>query len=107
MRLQVGIRSAIVGSLSLLLLNGVQTLPAAEKAAAEKAAAEKSPAAKFGSEQEAEAAIGKALASKVSLNFKETPLADVVAHLRKTQGINVQLDTKCLEESGIDSATAI
>lgn len=55
----------------------------------------------------AEQAIAKALAGKISLEFEETPLIDVVAHLREVAKINILLDHRGLEDVGISSDTPV
>ncbi|NBV47062.1 MAG: hypothetical protein EBR86_15865, partial [Planctomycetia bacterium] len=37
-----------------------------------------------------------------SLEFNETPLRDVISQLQDSQGIPIQVDTKALEEAGLD-----
>jgi hypothetical protein len=42
-----------------------------------------------------------------NLNFTETPLRDVIAQLKDSQGIPIQLDMKALEDAGIDLDTPV
>jgi len=51
--------------------------------------------------------IERALESKIKLDFKETPLAQVAAFLRDECNLNVSLDKKALVEMGLDADTAV
>ncbi len=51
--------------------------------------------------------IEQALNQPVSLDFVETPLADVAEFLRDSQHLNIMLDRKALEESGIGTDTPV
>ena len=51
--------------------------------------------------------IEQTLSDATTLEFIETPLADVAAYLGELHDINVQLDTRALEATGIASDTPI
>lgn len=51
--------------------------------------------------------IEKALKEPTEFNFVETPLSDVIEYIRKTYGIEVQLDKRALDELGIANETPI
>ena len=55
----------------------------------------------------AEAKINKELGEPTTMEFIETPLADAVDYLKDLHGIEIQLDTKALEEAGIGSDTPV
>ncbi|MCX7427474.1 MAG: hypothetical protein NTW96_17830 [Planctomycetia bacterium] len=54
-----------------------------------------------------EQAIEKALGSPTTLEFKETPLSEVVDYLKTTHKIEIQIDQRALDDVGIDSATPV
>lgn len=58
-------------------------------------------------EPEAAKKIEQALSIPITLEFAETPLADVVSFLGDSQRVNVVLDQKALDESGIGSDTPV
>jgi hypothetical protein len=51
----------------------------------------------------AEARIREQLAEPTTMDFIETPLEQVVDYLKDLHGIEIQLDTKALEEAGVGS----
>ena len=55
----------------------------------------------------AEVKIYKALKEPTTIDFAETPLADAVDYLRDLHGIEIQLDSKELEQMGIHSETPV
>jgi hypothetical protein len=55
----------------------------------------------------AEEKILNSLQDNTSLEFIETPLADVIDYLKDLHGIEIQIDTKSLEDVGIGSDTPI
>ena len=55
----------------------------------------------------AEVKIRKALESPTKLDFTETPLNDVVEYLKDLHGIEIQIDTKALEDAGSAQDTPI
>ena len=54
-----------------------------------------------------EVAIEKALASPTQVDFVETPLQDVIDYLKDYHRIEIQIDTKALNDVGIDPTTPI
>jgi len=58
-------------------------------------------------DDEASKNIREALRSKTAVEFVETPLSDVVEFLRDKHKIEIQIDTKALEDVGIGTDTAI
>ncbi len=52
-------------------------------------------------------AIERALAGAVPLDFKETPLSDVVDYLKDYCGIEIQIDKKALDDVGVGTDTPI
>ena len=55
----------------------------------------------------AEERIKKALEETTSMEFVETPLSDVIDYLKDLHKIEIQLDTKALEDAGAGSDTPI
>ncbi len=55
----------------------------------------------------AEKKITAALKSPTQLEFIETPLQDVIDYLKDYHGIEIQLDTKALNDVGIDPTTPV
>jgi hypothetical protein len=55
----------------------------------------------------AEAEILKQLDEPTRMDFEETPLDEVVDYLKEFHGIEIQLDTKALDEVGIGSDTPV
>lgn len=55
----------------------------------------------------AEEEIVKQLAEPTRMDFEETPLDEVVDYLKEFHGIEIQLDTKALDEVGIGSDTPV
>ena len=51
----------------------------------------------------AEKKIAEALQSPTEFSFQEVPLTDVVDYLKQRHGIEIQIDTRCLDEVGIGS----
>ena len=51
--------------------------------------------------------VRDALSKKVSLDFRETPLGDVIDHLRKGTGVNVILDRGALDDVDIPENAAV
>jgi general secretion pathway protein D len=51
--------------------------------------------------------IKQALTKKINLDFKESPLSEIVTHLQDLLKIPVQLDTKGLEEEGVTPDTPV
>jgi hypothetical protein len=47
------------------------------------------------------AAVKKALAEKISLEFTETPLSDVIGYIKAQRKIEIQLDKKALDDVGV------
>jgi hypothetical protein len=58
-------------------------------------------------EARARAKIQAALDSETSFEFTELPLTDVVRYLSEKHGIEIQLDTKVMEEASIDIDTPV
>lgn len=58
-------------------------------------------------EKPAEARIRAALDEVTELEFAETPLGDIVSYLKDRHGIEIQLDTKSLDEIGGGSDTPV
>jgi hypothetical protein len=56
---------------------------------------------------EREAAIEKALASPTQIEFVETPLQDVIDYLKDYHHIEIQIDTKALNDVGVDPSKTI
>ena len=54
-----------------------------------------------------EAGIQKVLAQPTELEFVETPLSDVIDYLKDVHKIEIQLDTKSLEEAGAGTDTPV
>ena len=54
-----------------------------------------------------EADIQRALSESTSIEFVETPLSDVVEYLKDLHKLEIQLDTKVLENEGVGSDTPI
>jgi hypothetical protein len=54
-----------------------------------------------------QAAIEKALAAPITLDFTDTPLQEVLDYLRDCCRIEIVLDTRALAEAGVDSGTPI
>lgn len=54
-----------------------------------------------------EAAIQQALAEKTEFDFVDQPLAEVVANLKQQHAIEIQLDTRAMEDAGLGSDTPI
>jgi len=57
--------------------------------------------------QQSEAKIRVALQQATTMEFHETPLQDVVDYLKDLHKIQVQLDTKPLEDSGVGTDTPV
>ncbi|MCA9270744.1 MAG: STN domain-containing protein, partial [Planctomycetales bacterium] len=55
----------------------------------------------------AEARIAKALAKRVTLDFVETPLADVADFMREKIQVEIQVDARALDDVGIGTDTPI
>jgi hypothetical protein len=53
------------------------------------------------------AAIEEALAGPIQLDFNKAPLQDVIDYLKTTKNIEIQLDRRVLEDSGITSDTPV
>lgn len=51
--------------------------------------------------------IERKLITPISVNFQETPLGEVMAHLTRLAGINVHLDPRGLNEEGVTSNTPV
>jgi hypothetical protein len=66
-----------------------------------------SPAAKHRQLRCGEAAIEEALAKPISLEYVETPLADVIDDLKDRCGIEIQLDKRCLDDVGVGTESPI
>ena len=64
------------------------------------------PASRSSDETEGEKKIKEALNSPTELDFTETPLQDVVDYLKEQHKIEIQLDTKALDDVGIGSRHA-
>ncbi len=56
---------------------------------------------------EKELEIETKLKTPVSLNFKDAPLAEVMAYLAKVAGVNLHLDPQGLAEEGVSTDTAV
>ncbi len=54
-----------------------------------------------------EIAIENALRKPVSLNFRETPLSEVVHHLKNVSGVNIYLDPIGLSEEGVHPSSPV
>lgn len=54
-----------------------------------------------------EEAIVRALDRRVTLEYDEMPLADVIRHLERTQKIPVRLDRRALSDAGVDSLAPV
>ena len=54
-----------------------------------------------------EAAIEKALALPTQIEFVETPLQDVIDYLKDYHHIDIQIDTKALNDVGVDPSKTI
>ncbi len=63
--------------------------------------------ADLSSRSPAEAKIERELAEPTTLDFTETPLAGVVEYLKDLHGIEIQLDTRALEEVGVLAETPV
>ncbi len=68
--------------------------------------------AQFSGDQErdrhpTEIEIERKLTTPVSLKFKDAPLSDVAAHLKKIGDINIYLDPQGLAEEGVHSSTPV
>ena len=55
----------------------------------------------------AEAAILQALSKRITVNFEDTPLLDVVSHLKNELGLEILIDEVALDEEGLDTDTLI
>jgi hypothetical protein len=55
----------------------------------------------------AEAKIGAALTEKTEIDFSDQPLSDVIDYLKSKHEIEIQLDSKALADTGIDSSTTV
>lgn len=56
---------------------------------------------------EGEKAIRRALQKKISLEFSETPLVEVVEYLKELLQVDIQVDMKSLEDEGLDTGAPI
>ncbi|HEX3726601.1 MAG TPA: hypothetical protein VHV08_10180 [Pirellulales bacterium] len=56
---------------------------------------------------QSEARIRAALREPTVLNFTDTPLSDALDYLKDKHGIEIQLDSKALEEAGVGADTPI
>ena len=61
----------------------------------------------IGGRSSAEWKILRALASPTQIDFIETPLQDVIDFFKDYHGIEIQIDTKALNDCGIDATTPV
>ena len=58
-------------------------------------------------ESAAVAKINAALATKTDIDFRETPLADVIEYLKNRHKIEIQLDASGLKDAGVDPESPV
>ncbi len=87
----------VLGVFAITFLSGADKPSAARP---HPSAAKKAPSPKW-RYRTGEAAIEAALRSPTQLEFKDTPLPDVIDYLKDYHQIEIQLDKKALDEAGI------